>query len=76
MEHFKMELNAYPDYYNNHHIKAKLKGLPSILHRQQALSAAQIIFAFKYCLTFWDHFKLSGFFLTKMAVLLYFTYSL
>ncbi len=40
MEHFKQELIAYLDYYNNHRIKAKLKGLPPAIHRQQALSAA------------------------------------
>ena len=40
MEHFKQELVAYLDYYNNHRIKAKLKGLPPAIHRQQALSAA------------------------------------
>lgn len=40
MEHFKQELFAYLDYYNNRRIKAKLKGLPPALHRQQALSAA------------------------------------
>ena len=40
MEHFKQELIAYLDYYNNRRIKAKLKGLPPALHRQQALSAA------------------------------------
>ena len=40
MEHFKLELNAYLDYYNNQRIKAKLKGLPPAIHRQQALSAA------------------------------------
>ena len=40
MEHFKRELIDYLDYYNNHRIKAKLKGLPPALHRQQALSAA------------------------------------
>ena len=40
MEHFKQELIAYLDYYNNHRIKAKLKGLPPALHRQQALSVA------------------------------------
>ena len=40
MEHFKQELVEYLDYYNNHRIKAKLKGLPPALHRQQALSAA------------------------------------
>ena len=40
MEHFKQELIAYLDYYNNNRIKAKLKGLPPALHRQQALSAA------------------------------------
>ena len=40
MEHFKRELLDYLDYYNNRRIKAKLKGLPPALHRQQALSAA------------------------------------
>ena len=40
MEHFKTELIDYLDYYNNHRSKAKLKGLPPALHRQQALSAA------------------------------------
>ena len=38
MEHFKQELIDYLDYYNRR-IKAKLKGLPSAVHRQQALSA-------------------------------------
>ena len=40
MEHFRQELVAYLDYYNNRRIKAKLKGLPPAIHRQQALSAA------------------------------------
>ena len=40
MEHFKQELIDYLDYYNNRRIKAKLKGLPPALHRQQALSVA------------------------------------
>ncbi len=40
MEHFKQELVDYIDYYNNRRIKARLKGLPPALHRQQALSAA------------------------------------
>ena len=40
MEHFKVELIEYLDYYNNRRIKAKLKGLPPAIHRQQALSAA------------------------------------
>ena len=40
MEHFKQELIEYLDYYNNRRIKAKLKGLPPALHRQQALSPA------------------------------------
>lgn len=39
MAHFKRELTAYLDYYNNHRIKAKLKGLPPALHRQPALWA-------------------------------------
>ena len=40
MEHFEQELIEYIDYYNNKRIKARLKGLPPALHRQQALSAA------------------------------------
>ena len=40
MEYFRQELVAYLDYYNNRRIKAKLKGLPPAIHRQQALSAA------------------------------------
>ena len=40
MEHFKQELVEYLDYYNNRRIKAKLKGLPPAIHRQQALLAA------------------------------------
>ena len=40
MEHFKQELIEYLDYYNNRRIKAKLKGLPPAIHRQQALLVA------------------------------------
>ena len=40
MEHFKQKLLAYLDYYNNHRIKAKLKGLSPAIHRQQALLVA------------------------------------
>lgn len=40
MGHFKQELIEYLDYYNSKRIKAKLKGLPPALHRQQALSVA------------------------------------
>jgi len=40
IEHFKKELIEYIDYYNNRRIKARLKGLPPALHRQQALLAA------------------------------------
>ena len=39
-EHFKQELIEYLDYYNNRRIKAKLKGLPPAIHRQQVLSIA------------------------------------
>lgn len=39
MEHFERELVDYLDYYNNRRSKAKLKGLPPAIHRQQALSA-------------------------------------
>lgn len=40
MDHFKAEMIAYLDYYNNRRIKAKLKGLPPAIHRRQALMAA------------------------------------
>jgi len=40
IDQFKTELIDYLDYYNNRRIKAKLKGLPPAIHRQQALSAA------------------------------------
>jgi transposase InsO family protein len=40
VDHFKQELIRYIDYYNNRRIKARLKGLPPALHRQQALLAA------------------------------------
>lgn len=40
LEHFKNELVEYLDYYNNRRIKAKLKGLPPAVHRQQALLIA------------------------------------
>ena len=40
MEHFKLELLDYLDYYNNRRIKAKLNGLPPAIHRQQAISTA------------------------------------
>jgi len=40
LAHFEQELIDYLDYYNNRRIKAKLKGLPPVLHRQQALMIA------------------------------------
>lgn len=40
MEHFKTELIDYLDYYNNRRSKAKLKGLPPAIHRQQTLAVA------------------------------------
>ncbi|HIS41463.1 MAG TPA: IS3 family transposase [Candidatus Limiplasma pullicola] len=40
LEQFKQELIDYLVYYNNKRIKAKLKGLPPAIYRQQALSAA------------------------------------
>ena len=40
LEHFRQELVDYLDYYNNRRIKAKLKGLPPAIRRQQALSVA------------------------------------
>ena len=52
MEHFKQERIQYLDYYNNHRIQAKRKGLPPAFHRQQALLAAPTFFVSKYCLIF------------------------
>ena len=40
MEDFKQELIEYIDYYNNRRIRARLKGLPPAIHRQQALLTA------------------------------------
>ena len=40
MEHFKLELIEYLDYYNNRRIKAKAKGLAACVMNRQALSAA------------------------------------
>lgn len=40
LEQFKAALVDYLDYYNNRRIKARLKGLPPAIHRQQALLAA------------------------------------
>ena len=37
MKHFIRELKDYLDYYNHRRAKAKLKGLPPAVHRQQAL---------------------------------------
>ena len=45
MEHFKLELIEYLDYYNNRRIKAKLKGLPpAILDNKAWLAAEQFYF--------------------------------
>ena len=40
IEHFIDELHNYIDYYNNHCIKAKLKGLSPVDYRTQSLSVA------------------------------------
>ena len=40
VEQFKQDRIDYLDYYNNRRIKAKRKGLPPALHRQQPLSVA------------------------------------
>ena len=40
MEHFRQELIEYLDYNNNRRIKAKLKGLPPAIHKQQDFSVA------------------------------------
>ena len=36
MGHFRQKLIEYLNYYNNRRIKAKLKGLPPVICRQQA----------------------------------------
>ena len=40
MEHFKVELENYIDYYNHKRIKAKLKGMSPVQYRIHALQAA------------------------------------
>ncbi len=35
MEHFKLDLIEYLDYYSNHRIKAKRKGLPPAIHNNK-----------------------------------------
>lgn len=40
IENFVIALEDYLDYYNNRRIKVKLKGLPPVLHRKQALLIA------------------------------------
>jgi putative transposase len=40
VEHFKLELEEYIDYYNHKRIKSKLKGLSPVLYRTQTLRAA------------------------------------
>lgn len=40
MEHFKQELLAYLDYYNNHRIKVKLKGMCPVQYRLHTLLSA------------------------------------
>ena len=37
MERFRQKIIEYLNYYNNRRIKAKLKGLPPVICRQQAL---------------------------------------
>jgi putative transposase len=40
IEHFKVELDQYINYYNYKRIKKKLKGLSPVQYRTQALQAA------------------------------------
>lgn len=40
VEHFKLELEKYIEYYNHKRIKAKLKGLSPVQYRVQTLQAA------------------------------------
>ena len=37
VEHFKLELLDYLDYYNNRRIKAKLKGLPPAIRKRSTI---------------------------------------
>ena len=57
MEKYKLELKQVVDYYNFRRRKAKLKGLPPAIYRQQALSVAWTVFVLYFCLTFWGQFK-------------------
>ncbi len=38
IDHFTAELKKYIDYYNNHRIKAKLKGMSPVQYRTHSLS--------------------------------------
>ena len=40
VEHFKLELEKYIDYYNHKRIKAKLKGMSPVQYRTHAQQAA------------------------------------
>lgn len=40
VEHFKVELEKYINYYNNKRIKAKLKGMSPVQYRTHTLQAA------------------------------------
>lgn len=50
LEQFKQELVECLGRYNNHRIKAKLKGLPNAFYRQRALLSARSIFTLFFCL--------------------------
>ena len=65
MEHFKLELIEYLDYYNNRRIKGKAKGLAACNSQTASPFGCLNNFYFRILSTFWGHFILSvdgGFF--------------
>lgn len=58
MEHFKQELVAYLDYYNNRRIKAKLKGRCRLQFTDnKPFRLLEQFLLQNMALTFWDHLK-------------------
>ena len=53
MEHFKQELIEYLDYYNNHRIKAKLKGLPPAILNSKPFRLLEQFYFKVLSPTFW-----------------------
>ena len=58
MEHFKLELIEYLDYYNNRKIKPKAKRACRLQFTDSKPFRLLEQFLSEYCLTFWGHFKI------------------